>query len=92
MTQIQVPDKPTSEDLAKAVWELSTLVGILPPRIEKELVMETVLKLLTNWWLTEKSFDYSVSKNYQEFQKWLGRTSFIKQASSTGYQMHLDSK
>jgi hypothetical protein len=92
MTQVQVPDKPTSEDLAKAVWELSTLVGILPPRIEKELVMETVLKLIKNWWLSEKSLDYPVLKNIQEFENWLDTKSFIKQASSIGYQMHLDSK
>ena len=92
MAELHIPEKPTSEDLAKAVWELSTLMGILPSRTEREVIMSTVLKLLTNWWLTEKSFDFPAPQNYQEFQKWLQTTSFIKQASKTGYQMHIESK
>ena len=51
-------DAPTTEDLAKALYELSTLAGILMSRAERKAVQQAAHELVCRWTYAEgKPFD-----------------------------------
>jgi len=87
---IEIPQKPSEEDLAKAVYELSLCVGFLPSRTEKELIQNTAISLVSNWWIS-KNNNEPPSSSLHEYSNWLEKPACIRKASKLGYQQHVDS-
>jgi hypothetical protein len=77
--------EPTKEELAKAVYELSIMVGLLPSRIEKDCIMEVTLKLVCDWWEANR-------EGREDFSDWLKTPGHVRDASKKGYQLHYGSK
>jgi hypothetical protein len=77
--------EPTKEELAKAVYELSIMVGLLPSRTEKDCVMEATLKLVCDWWEANR-------ESHDDFSDWLKTPGHVREASKKGYQLHYGSK
>ena len=76
--------EPSTEDLIKAIFELSTLVGVMPSRIEREEIQAATNMLITPWLL----------KNLkpEELSQWLNQPGIVKAASEAGYEEHLRHK
>ena len=49
MTSDDTTDAPTAEDLAKALFELSTITGILMSRAERIAVQQAARELVCRW-------------------------------------------
>ena len=77
--------EPTKEELAKAVYELSIMVGLLPSRTEKDCVTEATLKLVCDWWKAN-------GDSRGGFSDWLKIPGHVREASKKGYQLHCESK
>lgn len=77
--------EPTKEELAKAVYELSIMVGLLPSRTEKDCIMEVTLKLVCDWWEANR-------ESHEGFSDWLETPGQVREASKKGCQLHCESK
>lgn len=77
--------EPTNEELAKAVYELSIMLGLLPSRTEKDCIMEVTLKLVCDWWEANR-------EEREDFSDWLKTPGYVREASKKGYQLHYQSK
>jgi hypothetical protein len=81
---VTIKPEPTKEELAKAVYELSVLNGMLLTRIERERIHAASIQLVTAW-------AYHNMK-ITEFANWVELPGPIKQASEEGYEEHLKLK
>ena len=77
--------KPTDLELAKAIWDLTCLLGILPTREEKQHVCSAVSDLIDPI-LKEHGFDI-----YKR-EEFYGLPGVVDEASKRGYEEHLANK
>ena len=80
MTESNYGPEPTSEDLARAMWEAVGCIGLPTSRSEKDYITNAAAMLLTRWLLANG-----------HSEEWLLRDveGPIAAASRLGYEQHL---
>jgi len=73
-------NEPSTADLAKAVWELSVLIGVLPSKTEREYITMAAARLITPW------LENNVSPD--QLDQWFNTDGPISRASKLGQAMH----
>ena len=78
MTQDSLKTQPTSEDLARGMWEAVKCVGGMTSRTERDYIVDAASRILTPWLIANG-----------HSKEWLEIEGPIGAASRLGYEEHL---